>query len=118
MDFNLSAYAGQTVLIGFRYMTDWFTLYEGWYVSDVSVSSSALELTPIYPEADFQATLVLVIEEDGEIVCVPQDLKLEDGTEAGKRNGNKEPKYAILVVSSVVEDGWVDYSFEAKSLKR
>ncbi len=118
MDFNLSAYTGQTILIGFRYMTDWFVTYEGWYVSDVSVSGTALELTPLYPEADFQATLVLVIEDDGEIIFVPQDLKLDDGAETGSRNGNKEPKYAILIVSSVVEDGWVDYSFEANSLKR
>jgi hypothetical protein len=117
MEFNLSAYAGQNVLVGFRYMTDWATLYQGWNVSDVTVSGEILELAPFTPEADFQATLVLVIEEDGEIVYVPQDLKLDDGTEAGNRNGNKEPKYAILVVSSVVEDGWVDYSFEAISLK-
>jgi len=44
MSFDLTAYAGQTVLIGFRYMTDWATLYEGWYISEATVSGIPLVL--------------------------------------------------------------------------
>jgi bacillopeptidase F (M6 metalloprotease family) len=30
MTFNLSDYAGETVMVSFRYFTDWYTSYEGW----------------------------------------------------------------------------------------
>jgi len=56
--FDLTAYAGQTVMIGFRYMTDWATVYEGWYIDGVWVSGNAMELTPVFPEWNWQVTLI------------------------------------------------------------
>jgi hypothetical protein len=38
MSFDLSAYAGQTVLLGFRYMTDSAYAKEGWYVDNVAIN--------------------------------------------------------------------------------
>ncbi|WP_176222290.1 choice-of-anchor J domain-containing protein [Tuberibacillus sp. Marseille-P3662] len=35
--FDLSKYAGQKVLVSFRYMTDWATNYDGWYIDDISI---------------------------------------------------------------------------------
>jgi hypothetical protein len=44
MEFDLTAYAGMDVMLGFRYMTDWATLYEGWYISSVKVSGDDIPL--------------------------------------------------------------------------
>ncbi|RFU68522.1 choice-of-anchor J domain-containing protein [Bacillus sp. V59.32b] len=35
--FDLSAYAGQKVLVSFRYMTDWGTTEEGWFVDNIEI---------------------------------------------------------------------------------
>ncbi len=37
--FDLSAYAGQSILLQFRYMTDWGTVNSGFYVDDVRVTA-------------------------------------------------------------------------------
>ncbi len=118
MEFDLSAYAGQTVLIGFRYMTDAAVLYEGWYISSASVSSTPLELAPIYPEADFQVTVVYAFEIDGCTIYMPLDMWLKDETETGLAAAfAKGPIYVILVVSPIQHQGFVDYSFKATTLK-
>ncbi|MDC3415882.1 choice-of-anchor J domain-containing protein [Aquibacillus salsiterrae] len=41
--FDLSAYAGQEVLIAFRYMTDWGYNDAGWYVDDIAIPEIGLE---------------------------------------------------------------------------
>ncbi|MFB3163722.1 peptidase M6 [Neobacillus sp. 179-J 1A1 HS] len=35
--FDLSQYAGQKVLVSFRYLTDWGTTQAGWYVDDITI---------------------------------------------------------------------------------
>lgn len=35
--FDLSQYAGQKILISFRYMTDWGTTEEGWFVDNIEI---------------------------------------------------------------------------------
>ena len=42
--FDLSAYAGQTIRLQFRYMTDWGTTYAGFYVDDISVVADGATL--------------------------------------------------------------------------
>ncbi len=37
--FDLSAYVGQQVLLGFRYATDWGSLENGWWVDDIMVTA-------------------------------------------------------------------------------
>lgn len=69
LSFDLSAYAGQDILVGFRYMTDWATTYEGWYLdniyvddelisdgSDASIFNDVTEYVPA--EYDFTLTFV------------------------------------------------------------
>ena len=51
LQFNLAAYAGQTITLRLRYVTDAYTTGDGWYVDDL-----ALDGTPI---ADFDATAPL-----------------------------------------------------------
>lgn len=41
--FDLSKYAGQKVLVAFRYMTDWGFNEEGWYVSNLKLNSQLVD---------------------------------------------------------------------------
>jgi hypothetical protein len=117
MSFDLSAYAGQTVLVGFRYMTDWATLYEGWYIQSASVSGKPLTLAPVYPEVDFQVTVVYAYVIDGMTLYIPSDVRLKDSTETGSELAYaKKPNYVILVVSPVMRKGSVDYKFKVAPL--
>ncbi|MEM2118477.1 MAG: immune inhibitor A [Candidatus Bathyarchaeia archaeon] len=117
MSFDLSAYAGQNIMIGFRYMTDWATLYEGWFIENASVSGASLALTPVYPEADFQVTVVIALVVDGKTLYIPFDMWLCDKTEKGMAVGHaKAPNYTVFVVSPVMHQGFVDYSFKATKL--
>ena len=57
--YNLSAYAGQDVLLGFRYMTDWSFTYSGWYIFDAAVGGTTLVLyKDVILEASYMVTLV------------------------------------------------------------
>jgi hypothetical protein len=114
MSFDLTAYAGQTVMIGFRYMTDWATLYEGWYISEASVSSTPLELTPAYPIASFQVTIVTMYAAGG--------YDLEEVALNGLNRGSgtamaQKPDYTVLVVSPTMLKGFADYQFKATPYK-
>lgn len=39
--FDLSAYAGQEILLSFRYMTDWSTVNSGWYIDNISIDDNS-----------------------------------------------------------------------------
>jgi len=117
MTFDLTAYAGKTVLIGFRYMTDTSTLGDGWYIQSAKVSDTQLTLTTgITLEADFQVSVVRVFVNDkGDIVdYLVNDMTLEEASETGTKGTYAVyPYYAILVVSCVSRRGFVDYQFQA-----
>ena len=74
MTFDLSAYAGQNVLIWFRYMTDQYTNWPGWYIESANLGGTPLQLTPIYPEADFMVTAVYAFVFKGHTTYVPVDM--------------------------------------------
>jgi len=42
MTFNLTDYAGETVILGFRYMTDTSHLEEGWYIDNVRINGNVV----------------------------------------------------------------------------
>lgn len=119
--FDLSAYAGQSVLIGFRYMTDWASVYEGWSISEARVSGTPIELSAYTPpppdwEADFMVTVIHAIVLDKCTIYIPANMWLHDATEDGWAIGFKKPSYTILIVSSISEEGFVDYEFKADRL--
>jgi hypothetical protein len=131
MTFNLIDYAGQTVLLSFRFMTDWNTYYEGWYVWDITVSGAPVTLAnyvPPPPEVDFVVTLVGVVERHGrhktfEFFTVGWDMWLADSTEFGKsklfffdRWGFHS--YYFAIISPVMEDGSADFSMTLKKNKK
>jgi len=120
MEFDLTAYAGQNVLIGFRYVTDWATAYGGWWISSADVSGTALTLAPFVefpPEADFQVTVVHAIVVCKKTVYIPFDMKTVDSTEKGMALAYaKAPSYVVLVVTPIMLKGDIDYEFQATKL--
>lgn len=114
MTFDLSSYSGLDVMICFRYMTDQYTTWPGWYISSASVGATPLALTPIgYPEADFQVTVIYVAVIHGHTIYVPADMHLNDKTETGLALGYTDSIYFVLVVSPTMRKGFVDYAFKA-----
>ncbi|MFX1535076.1 MAG: hypothetical protein ACFFDI_12700 [Promethearchaeota archaeon] len=110
MAFDLSAYAGQTVLVGFRYVTDWNTLYEGWYIREASVSGTPLDLAPTgYPEADFMVDFVTSYQWFGETRYNVIKIPINTVNEYGWNYYLVDE--VILVVSPVMEIGLADYQF-------
>jgi len=124
ISFDLSAYAGTTVLIDFRYMTDWSTTYEGWYIQSASVSGASLSFSTIGPRASFQVTMVSAFQERGGVRYVIYDLTL-DSNNAGSKSDNLAQRlytvlgsnrarlYTVLVVSYTSSAGFADYQFQA-----
>jgi len=43
MAFDLSAYVGGEVMIAFRYMTDWGTTEQGWYVDNIAINGEIVD---------------------------------------------------------------------------
>ena len=94
MSFDLSAYAGQNILIAFRYITDWATTEAGWYIDNVYVNGNLIsdgssvapfkDITYYQPiELDFKVTLVGMYERYGKTNYIVRDMYLDDLTEEG-----------------------------------
>ncbi|MCP4762994.1 MAG: hypothetical protein GY870_14545 [archaeon] len=118
ISFDLSAYAGETVLLGFRYMTDWGTEYEGWYINSASVSGTSIELEKVLPEADFMVTVIEVRNTRWGVWYRIDDMEIDDEDETGcDLNYLKDPDYLIVVVSSISDLGTVDYRLKTKKFR-
>ncbi|OLS14341.1 MAG: hypothetical protein RBG13Loki_1990 [Promethearchaeota archaeon CR_4] len=113
MTFDLTAYAGQEVLIGFRYMTDWGTVLDGWFIQDATVSGTAVSLEPLLryiPDMDWQVTIVLKIEDKKHTNFVIYDMVTCDNTECGitlMPRAGSITYYAI--VSPLADEGYGTY---------
>jgi hypothetical protein len=119
MTFDLTAYAGQTVLIGFRYMTDSATLGAGWWIQSATIDGTELTLAPAGAAlpADFQVSTVRVYVQNGNIInYIVNDMTLIEPKNSGSKGSNVvDPNYIVLVVSCVSRKGFVDYQFKAQS---
>jgi len=120
MSFDLSAYSGD-VLIGFRYMTDWFTTWEGWYIAGASVNGESLELTPALTPIDFQVTLVYYNKARGYRVLTPYkviDVPYCDAYNMGLKFIDRWTVDIVAIISPVgFSIGFVDYWFGMFALK-
>jgi hypothetical protein len=120
MSFDLTSWAGQNVMIGFRYMTDWATTYEGWWIqSPPHVGGTELTLTPWVPTptASFQVTTVSVFIIDGKTQYVPNDMPIASPANTGRAvEYAKKPNYVVLVVTPTMQKGMADYQFKAQAL--
>jgi len=74
MSFDLTAYAGMDVMLGFRYMTDWATLYEGWYISSVVVSGNSIPLTSFQKVAGYPSYFTVTVVYLGGDIDKPSSL--------------------------------------------
>ena len=115
MTFDLTEYAGQDVLIGLRYVTDWAFTYEGWFVEDnVQVSGVKVELGRFYPfpEADFMVTLIeMRTLSNGKIKYKIKDMYIWDEYEIGVNLVHLSSREdLILIISPIMPEGIVDYS--------
>lgn len=123
MSFDLSAYVGQDIQLGFRFMTDWLTEYDGWFIKEAQVSGISImdDLAPIPKEADFMVSIVEAkITPSGKVQCKQViEMEIIDATELGMALAliRSEAKDAILIVSYVGQFGTVDYEFKAKSYR-
>ncbi len=128
--YDTSAYAGQDVLFAFRFVTDWGTHYEGWYIdnvyiddtlvsdgSDASIFQDITEINPI--ENDFTVTFIGFKEKrHSRQVYNVKTMRLSDVTEDGmiELRGlfHGSDKVMMLVTSDAAEGftGYADYSYE------
>lgn len=108
---------GTEVIFGFRYVTDWNTLHAGWYIVGASVGETALELIPIYPEADFDVTIVEKYEWCGTTHYRVRDMWLRDVSEFGAGVAFGSATEVYMVVSMVTEQGSADYNFKNWALR-
>ncbi|MDH5376554.1 MAG: hypothetical protein OEZ21_11460 [Candidatus Bathyarchaeota archaeon] len=65
--------------------------------------------------ADFVVTVVQAYVIGKNTYYIPLDMQLDE-TEQGTGFGIKRPSYTIMIVSSISEEGFVDYEFKADSL--
>jgi immune inhibitor A len=129
MSFDLSPYAGQDILVAFRYVTDWAFTTEGWYIdnvyvdstlisdgSDASVFSDITEILPI--NNDFTLTFVGIKTNGNGNSYKIASFDLDSMTEAGVtniRNLLKDHTDVILMVTFDAPEGftaYADYDFE------
>jgi hypothetical protein len=117
MNFDLTAYAGKTVMIRFRYMTDWGTTYEGWWINSATVSGTPMTLALVPYKATFQVTIVQAVVLCGKTIYLPWDMRMTKDTNKGMGVGvANKPWYILLVVSPTMHQGLADYKFQATKL--
>jgi hypothetical protein len=129
MEFDLSAYAGQTVQLRFRYMTDWGTQYEGWYVDNIAINGFVVDNTDdivsfapleVYSDIDFYVTLIKVHEKkNGDVKYNKiKTLVLDDETEFTDKmieGWVAGASYVYLIISPVstpISNVYCDYTFD------
>ena len=115
INFDLTSYINQDVVLRFRYMTDWGTLNPGWTIRSASVGSLELELVNDLPEADFMVTVVEIYNWYGHQFYSVYDIDLWDANEFGIALTIAD-EY-IMIVSPIMEKGMTDYEITVSSIK-
>ena len=123
--FDLSAYAGQSIHLGFRYMTDWAFNYpeSGWWIYEAWVGGVdyASMLQNAYPDVDvgFMVTIVEARElPNGEFRYYINEMYIFDGCNIGLDLALISKKeIAYLLVSPIMETGLADYAFDVFRFK-
>lgn len=124
MSFDLSAYAGQNILIAFRYVTDWGTLFEGWYIDNVYVDGTLIsdgsstdpfkDITEVLPiNNNFTVTFVGIKEKGNGNQYKVLTMKLADMSEEGLFELNsvlKSSDKAVMLVTFDAPEGFTGYA--------
>ncbi|MHA1354781.1 MAG: hypothetical protein ACTSR1_06385, partial [Candidatus Heimdallarchaeota archaeon] len=126
MKFNLTEYVGQTVQIGFRYMTDWAFTYEGWYILGANVGSNnimdTLQLKDWIPDVSWMVSVVerRTYKHRGRTYTKysVHDMYMWDETNGIDLAFLSHKEELILVISPMMAKGTADYSFKTVPLGR
>lgn len=123
MTFDLSDYAGQTIHLGFRYVTDWAFVYEGWYLYNVIVSGEEYidALDHAYPDVSFMVTIIEAKECHGKMIYYIDDMWIFDIGDYKNLGFDfaviSKKEIAYLLVSPIMDIGMADYKFDAYSFR-
>lgn len=123
LSYDLSAYAGQDVLVAFRYMTDWGTTYGGWYIDNVYVdgtlisdgtdASAFMDITEVVPiDNNFTVTFVGMKTEKKKTEYKVKTMKLDEMTEQGFFKIDEvleDSGSAVMIVTFDAPDGFTNY---------
>jgi hypothetical protein len=129
LTYDLSAYAGQDILVGFRLVTDWATHYGGWWIDDVYVddtlisdgtdASIFMDITEVVPiDNSFTVTFVGIKDKAKGSEYKVHTMKLEDVGETGLFELNRVLTQADSAVMLVTFDapegftGYADYTYD------
>ena len=124
MSYDLSAYAGQEILVAFRYVTDWATTGAGWSIDNVYVDGTLIsdgssvapfqDLTEIVPvNNDFTVTFVGYKGKGKGTQYKVMSMKLDNVTEDGLFELNKVLKWsdsAVMLVTFDAPEGFTGYA--------
>ena len=125
INFDLSDYAGQTIHLGFRYMTDWGFNYPdgGWWIYEAKVGgvdyAPMLENKYPYVPVNFMVTIIEERElPNGKLRYQVDDMWICDENNVGLDLAVISKKeIAYLLVSPIMDTGYADYKFDAYSFK-
>ena len=129
MSFDLSAYAGQDILVGFRYVTDWATSQGGWYIDNIAVDGNLIsdgsdaavfkDITEIIPiNNDFSVTLIGQKKIGKTVFYQVKTMHLNHVTEEGRMQWNSLLRWCdsvAMLVTYKAQDGvtsYADYQYE------
>lgn len=118
---DLTPYVGGSVMLRFRYMTDWGALYPGWWVDNIAINNVVVDNAdntvafvpvPPKPETDFMVTIVgWEIDQGMPKYKTVIDVALDDLTETGMAalTGRQMGSYMMFIISPKL--GPADYMF-------
>jgi hypothetical protein len=129
LTYDLSAYAGQNILVAFRLITDWSTHQEGWYIDNVAVDGVVIsdgtdpsifkDLTELFPvDNNFTVTFVGKRGWGRWAQYQVYTMRLDRVTEEGRVSLRKIMGWCDKVVMIVTFDApedfnkYADYSYE------
>jgi hypothetical protein len=129
LTYDLSAYAGQDILVAFRLVTDWATHFEGWYVDNVYVDDTLIsdgtdasifkDISELFPiDNNFTVTFVGKKGRGWWSQYQVHTMKLDQVTEQGMINLRKVMGWSDSAVMIVTFDapeeytGYADYTYE------
>lgn len=125
ISYDLSAYAGQDILLAFRFVTDWGTHFEGWYIDNVYMDSELIwdgsenslefqDITGVLPiNNNFTVTFVGIKDKMKGNEYKVLTMRLSDLTEEGLFELNsilKSSDSAVMLVTFDAPEGFTGYA--------
>ncbi len=122
MNFDLTPYEGQEVILNFRYMTDWGTENPGWWVDNIKINDVLIDnaddltvfTTPPLPDTDFVVSIVdVTVSNEIPTYNGVYELTIDHVNEFGTFDLSgyiNEDGYLLVLVSPIV--GPAEYQYE------